>query len=261
MLQPQFVQVVREGRLTVITLDRPEALNALHAPAHHELAAVFDDFAADPEQWVAIVTGGGSRAFCAGNDLKHRTAVGRQTMPASGFGGMTARFDLDKPVIAAVNGLALGGGFELALACDLIVADESAEFALPEVGLGLAALACGLQRLPQHIGLKAAMAMAVTGRRVPAFELQRLGAVNEVTPVGQAVDGARRWAAEILRAAPLAVRATKQVMMRGLEAPTIAAGWMQQESLPAVLAMRASQDAIEGPLAFAEHRQPRWQAQ
>jgi enoyl-CoA hydratase/carnithine racemase len=122
-------------------------------------------------------------------------------------------------------------------------------------------LAGGLQRLPQHIGLKAAMAMAVTGRCVPAFELQRLGAVNEVTPVGQAVDGARRWAAEILRAAPLAVRATKQVMMRGLEAPTIAAGWMQQESLPAVLAMRASQDAIEGPLAFPEHRQPRWQAQ
>ena len=83
MPQPQFVQVVREGRLTVITLDRPEALNALHAPAHHELAAVFDDFAADPEQWVAIVTGGGSRAFCAGNDLKHRAAAGRQTMPAS----------------------------------------------------------------------------------------------------------------------------------------------------------------------------------
>jgi enoyl-CoA hydratase/carnithine racemase len=181
-------------------------------------------------------------------------------MPASGFGGLTARFDLDKPVIAAVNGLALGGGFELALACDLIVADESAEFALPEVGVGLAALAGGLQRLPQQIGLKAAMAMALTGRRVPAFELQRLGAVNEVTPAGNSVDGARRWAAEIVRAAPLAVRASKQVMMRGLEAPTIAAGWMQQESLPAVLAMRASQDAIEGPLAFAEHRQPQWQA-
>jgi enoyl-CoA hydratase/carnithine racemase len=260
VVPPQFVQVVREGKLTVITLDRPEALNALHAPAHHELAAVFDDFAADAEQWVAIVTGSGPRAFCAGNDLKHRAASGRQPMPSSGFGGLTARFDLDKPVIAAVNGLALGGGFELALACDLIIADESAEFALPEVGVGLAALAGGLQRLPQQIGLKAAMAMALTGRRVPAFELQRLGAVNEITPVGTSVEAARRWAAEILRAAPLAVRASKQVMMRGLDAPTIAAGWMQQKSLPAVLAMRASQDAIEGPLAFAEHRQPRWQA-
>jgi crotonobetainyl-CoA hydratase len=260
MVRPQFVQVLRDGKLTVITLDRPEALNALHAPAHHELAAVFDEFASDPEQWVAIVTGSGPRAFCAGNDLKHRAAAGRQTMPVSGFGGLTARFDLDKPVIAAVNGLALGGGFELALACDLIVADESAEFALPEVGVGLAALAGGLQRLPRQIGLKAAMAMALTGRRVQASELQGLGAVNEVTPVGKSVEGARRWAVEILRAAPLAVRASKQVMMCGLEAPTIAAACMQQESLPAVRAMRASQDAIEGPLAFAEHRQPRWQA-
>jgi len=151
MLQPQFVQVVREDKLTVITLDRPEALNALHAPAHHELAAAFDDFAADPEQWVAIVTGSGARAFCAGNDLKHRAAAGRQTMPASGFGGLTARFDVDKPVIAAVNGLALGGGFELALACDLIVADESAEFALPEVGVGQARHRAGLDSLSRPL--------------------------------------------------------------------------------------------------------------
>jgi enoyl-CoA hydratase/carnithine racemase len=182
-------------------------------------------------------------------------------MPASGFGGLTGRFDLHKPVIAAVNGLALGGGFELALACDLIVADDTAEFALPEVGWGLAALAGGLQRLPRHLGLKTATALALTGRRASAAELLRWGVVNEVTPAATALDGARRWAAEILRAAPLAVRATKQVLMRGLDAPSVADGLAEQDSLSAVRAMRASQDAVEGPLAFAEHRQPRWRAQ
>jgi enoyl-CoA hydratase/carnithine racemase len=181
-------------------------------------------------------------------------------MPGSGFGGLTSRFDLDKPVIAAVNGLALGGGFELALACDLIVADDTAQFGLPEVTVGLAALAGGLQRLPQHLGLKSAMALALTGRRVPAAELLRWGVINEVTPAGAAVDGARRWAAEILRAAPLAVRATKQVVMHGLDAPSIAAGLEQQETLAAVRGMRASRDAVEGPLAFAAHRQPHWRA-
>ena len=179
-------------------------------------------------------------------------------MPASGFAGLTSRFDLDKPVIAAVNGLALGGGFELALACDLVVADERAEFALPEVNVGLAALAGGLQRLPRQIGLKAAMGIALTGRRVRADEAYLLGCVNEVSGRGEALAAARRWAQLIVRAAPLAVRAAKQVMLRGLQEADVREAMAKQEGYPAVVGMRASQDAIEGPRAFSEGRAPRW---
>lgn len=254
----QFVNVERAEHVTLVTLNRPEVLNALHPPAHHELAGVFDDFAADPEQWVAIVTGAGPRAFCAGNDLHFRAEHGRKPMPPSGFAGLTSRFDLDKPVIAAVNGLALGGGFELALACDLVVADERAEFALPEVNVGLAALAGGLQRLPRQIGLKAAMGIALTGRRVSAREAYSLGCVNEVSAPGKAPEAARRWAQLIVRAAPLAVRAAKQVMLRGLQDADVREAIAIQESYPAVVVMRASQDAVEGPRAFSEGRTPRW---
>jgi crotonobetainyl-CoA hydratase len=257
----RFVQIVREGRLTLITIDRPEALNALHPPAHHELADVFDRFASDPEQWVAIISGSGERAFCVGNDLKFRAAYGRQPMPTSGFAGLTARFDLDKPVIAAVNGLALGGGFELALACDLVIADERALFALPEVGLGLAALAGGLQRLPLQVGLKAAMGIALTGRKLSATELLNLGGLNEVAAAGKALDGARRWGEAVLSAAPLAVRASKQVMLRGFSGSNVESAMAEQETLPAVRAMRASRDAIEGPQAFVQKRSPQWRAQ
>ena len=140
----EFCRVEREGPLTIITLNRPEVMNALHPPAHFELNAVFDAFAADPEQWVAIVTGAGERAFSAGNDLKYQASGGKMSAPPGGFAGLTSRFDLNKPLIAAVNGIAMGGGFEIALACDLIVASETAVFALPEPRVGLAALAGGL---------------------------------------------------------------------------------------------------------------------
>jgi enoyl-CoA hydratase/carnithine racemase len=256
----EFVKVEREGRLTLVTLDRPELLNALHPPAHHELAAVFDQFAGDPEQWLAIITGSGDRAFCAGNDLKFRAACGRQPMPATGFAGLTSRFDLHKPVIAAVNGLALGGGFELALACDLVIADERAMFGLPEVRVGLAALSGGLQRLPRQIGPKLAMEIALTGRRLGAEKLLRHGAVNAVTPAGEALARARAYAAEILAAAPLAVRASKHAMLRGLEHAALQAAIAEQDHLPTVIAMRASEDALEGPRAFAQKRAPKWLA-
>ena len=139
----EFVRVDREGPVTIVTLNRPEVMNALHSPAHFELDEVFNDFANDPEQWVAIVTGAGDRAFSAGNDLKHQAGGGKMESPPSGFAGLTSRFDLSKPLIAAVNGVAMGGGFEIALACDIILASEAAVFALPEPRVGLAALAGG----------------------------------------------------------------------------------------------------------------------
>ena len=186
----KFSKVTRKGPVTTVTLSRPEVYNALHTDAHFELNKVFDDFAADPEQWVAIVTGAGDKAFCAGNDLKWQAAGGKRGWDKGGFAGLTSRFDCDKPIIAAVNGVAMGGGFEIALACDLIIASDNATFALPEPRVGLAALAGGLQRLPRQIGLKRAMGMILTARHVSAKEGLELGFVNEVVPLNQA-DGGR----------------------------------------------------------------------
>jgi crotonobetainyl-CoA hydratase len=252
-----FSKTERDGRLFIVTIDRPEVMNALHPPGNRELAEVFDEFAADPELWVAIITGAGDRAFSAGNDLKYQASGGdRSGQPAAGFGGITSRHDLNKPVIAAVNGIAMGGGFEIALACDLIVAAENAVFALPEVRVGLAALAGGVHRLPRTIGVKHAMGMILTGRRVSAAEGASLGFVNEVVPEGQAVEGARRWAAQILEASPMSVRASKQAVYEGLEHAGVQAAHTAR--YPAVDEMVRSQDFIEGPKAFAEKRTPQW---
>jgi len=157
-----------------------------------------------------------------------------------------------KPIIAAVNGLALGGGFEAALACDLIIADENAQFGLPEVKIGLAALAGGLQRLPRQIGLKSAMGLALTGRTFDAKEARGLGCINEIAPAGGAVPAARRWAAEIMEAAPLAVWAAKQTMLHGLREPDLSTAMRRQEQYPAVLAMRALRGMP--PRAYARSR-------
>src|SRR3954452_5155660 len=178
----QFCKLTRKGAITIVTLSRPEVYNALHSDAHFELHRVFDAFAADPDQWVAIVTGAGDKAFCAGNDLKWQAAGGKRAFDTSGFAGLTSRFDCDKPIIAAVNGVAMGGGFEIALACDLIIASENAMFALPEARVGLAARAGGVHRLPRQIGLKRAMGMILTARHVTAREGHELGFVNEVVP-------------------------------------------------------------------------------
>jgi enoyl-CoA hydratase/carnithine racemase len=258
MAETEFCKVDREGALTVITLNRPEVMNALHPPAHFELAAVFDAFSADPEQWVAIVTGAGDRAFSAGNDLKYQASGGKMSAPPTGFGGITSRFDLEKPLIAAVNGIAMGGGFEIALACDIIVAAETAVFALPEPRVGLAALAGGLHRLPREIGTKRALSMILTGRRVSAKEGETLGFVNEVVPAGELMHAAKRWASQILELSPMSVRASKQAVYRGLEEPSIQAALTHQRNYPAVAAMFHSEDFVEGPRAFAEKRAPQW---
>jgi crotonobetainyl-CoA hydratase len=248
--------VADEGRLRIVTLNRPEVMNALHSDAHHELDKVWDEFAARDDLWVGIVTGAGERAFSAGNDLKVQAAGKRGPMPPSGFAGLTRRYDLDKPLIAAVNGIAMGGGFEIALACDIIVAAENAIFALPEPRVGLIAGAGGVHRLPRMIPQKQALGMILTGRRVPAAEGKTLGFVNEVVPTGQALEGARRWAALILECSPMAVRASKQAAYRGLDAPDLASA--AATVYPAQQANIDSEDYIEGPRAFAEKRKPVW---
>ncbi len=254
----QFCRVERDGPLTIVTINRPEVMNAIHSPAHFELSDVFDAFAADPEQWIAIITGAGERAFSAGNDLKYQAAGGKLTIPPTGFGGLCSRFDLDKPLIAAVNGVAMGGGFEIALACDIIVASEKAVFALPEPRVGLAALAAGLHRLPREIGLKQALGMILTGRPVSAAEGKTLGFVNEVVPQGEVMAAARRWAAQIMECSPMSVRASKQAVYRGLGESSLAVALQMQRTYPAVAAMFASEDFKEGPRAFSEKRPPRW---
>jgi len=253
----EFSTTERDGHLFIVTINRPEVMNACHPPANRELGDVFDEFAADPELWVAIVTGAGDRAFSAGNDLKYQAMGGDMSgQPASGFAGLTARWDLNKPIIAAVNGVAMGGGFEIALACDIIVADESAVFALPEVRVGLAALAGGLHRLPRTIGPKRALDMILTGRRVSAAEGKELGFVSEVVPKGEVLDAAKKWAGMILEASPMSVRASKQAVYQGLEAAGVRAA--SEGPYSAVRDMVKSEDFIEGPLAFAQKRPPEW---
>lgn len=256
-MELKFSKVERKGPITIITLSRPEVYNALHIDAHFELNKVFDDFAADPEQWVAVVTGAGDKAFCAGNDLKWQAAGGKRGWDKGGFAGLTSRFDCDKPIIAAVNGVAMGGGFEIALACDLIIASENASFALPEPRVGLAALAGGLHRLPRQIGLKRAMGMILTARHVSAKEGHELGFVNEVVPQGEALAGALRWAEMITKNSPMSIRASKQTIRKGL-AVSLEQAIEEQREYPAVKAMVASQDYIEGPKAFSEKRPPKW---
>ena len=253
----QYCTVADEGRLRIVTLNRPEVMNALHSEAHHELEKVWDEFAASDDLWVGIVTGAGDRAFSAGNDLKVQAAGKRGPRARTGFAGLTHRFDLDKPLIAAVNGVAMGGGFEIALACDIIVAAENAIFALPEPRVGLIAGAGGVHRLPRMIPQKQALGMILTGRRVSAAEGKELGFVNEVVPVGEALAAAKRWASLMLECSPMAIRASKQSVYRSLDEPTLQKA--MTTTYPAVQANLESQDYIEGPKAFAERRKPNWQ--
>ena len=251
----EFCLVESSNHIMTVKLNRPDRLNALHPLANAELGEVFDDFANNDDLWVAIITGEG-RGFSAGNDLRYQAEGGKRVPTPRGFAGLTSRFDLTKPVIGAVNGVAMGGGFEIALACDLIIASDKATFALPEPKVGLAALAGGLNRLPRVIGSKRALGMILTGRHVSAEEGFQLGFVNEVVPHDQLMARTLEWAQMILACSPLSIRASKDVVYRSLSMGSL------QESMEAnydsVKALVASEDFVEGPKAFAEKRAPNW---
>ena len=253
----EFILYEKTGRIARITINRPDRLNALHPPANAELLDAFSDFRDDPDVWVAIITGAGERAFSAGNDLKYTAEHGRARVrhSSASFGGITSNFECWKPIIAAVNGYALGGGLELALACDIIIAADHAEVGLPEPRVGLVAGAGGTHRLPRHVPLKIAMGMLLSARRIPIQEAYRIGLVNEVVPLAELMPTAERWANEILEGAPLSARASKQMATAGLGWPleiALSRNYSEHQSAA------ASDDFIEGPKAFAEKRKPNW---
>ena len=255
------VRAEAAGDTLVITLDRPPA-NAVDVATSHALYAAFARLESDPGLRVGIVTGAGGRFFCAGWDLK--AAAAGEAASAShgpgGFAGLTELHDRAKPVIAAVNGIAAGGGFELALAADLVVAADHAQFLLPETGLGIIPDSGGVLRLPRLLPRAVAVELLLTGRPVTAAEAAALGLVNQVVPGDQLLAAARDLAARVARSAPLAVAAVLEVLA-ATEDRTVRDGFAALHSgrLPRYAAMLASQDAAEGPAAFAERRPPRWQ--
>ncbi|GLK43773.1 MULTISPECIES: enoyl-CoA hydratase-related protein [Novosphingobium] len=262
-MDTQFCKVATEGRVMTITIDRPEMRNALHAEAHFELAEVFDRFEADPALWVAILTASGDKAFSAGADLRTPSnkddprAFRGMPVPETGFAGLTWRFARRKPVIAAVNGFALGGGFEAALACDVIVAAKSASFGLTEPKVGLAALGGGIQRIVQELGPKRAHAMLLTARRINAAQAHDWGLVAEVVPDAQLLDCARRWADEIAACSPASMIATRAIIKSYYDLGMDASN-REMFALSEVRAMLGGPDAREGGKALFEKRPPVW---
>jgi enoyl-CoA hydratase/carnithine racemase len=255
----EFITYEKAGHVAHLTLNRPDVLNAMHPPANLECERALQDFENDVQAWVLVISGAGERAFSAGMDLRYRPPEGAPPVPQvqGGFAALTnpRHRKLTKPVIAAVHGYALGGGLELAMACDIIIAADNATFGLPEVKRGIMAGAGGVHRLPRQIPLKVAMGYMLTGRTMSADEAYRWGLVNEVVPVSELREAADRWAAEIVDAAPLSVRATKEAAMLGLDASLEDA---YNTSFPASQAMRGSNDSREGVAAFAERRKPNW---
>ncbi len=252
----QSIVIAADGGVMTITLNRPEKLNAITPAMHLALDAAFSSFAADDALHVCIITGVGERAFCAGSDLSLFDADA--PYPATGYAGLAQRYDLAKPVIAAVDGICLGGGFELALCCDMIVASDKATFGLPEPKVGLIAIGGGIHRLVRQIGLKQAMGPLLTGRNISAHEGLALGFVSEIAE-GDALSAARALAAQISANAPLAVRLTKALAMWGLDQPTLAEAVSGQIDHPLFEPWRGADDTNEGPRAFAEKRKAVWQ--
>lgn len=251
----EYCLVEQHGHLLEVTINRAEVRNCLHPMANEELAEIFDIYEARDDLWVAIITGAGTEAFCSGNDLKYTASGKPMWTPKSGFAGLSNR-ERSKPVIAAVNGVCMGGGTEAALACDLIVADDKAQFALSEVRVGLIALGGGLVRLPRQIPKKIATELILTGGRLSSQDAQRYGLVNRVVESGKALDGARALAAEILEGSPTSVRLSLRAMNEyGAFASEFAAIRHRSSAVDDLI---TSEDMSEGPVAFAQKRKPNW---
>lgn len=254
----------QRGHVAYITLNRPQVLNALDLRTHEELAAVWDRFEQDPTIWIGVLSGAGERAFSVGQDLKELVARTDAGESASSFGSkgrpgwprLTERFGLTKPIVARVNGLALGGGFELALACDIVVAAADAEFALPEARLGLIAGAGGVFRLSRQLPLRTALGYLLTGRRIGAARAFELGLINEVARPGDLDACVQSWVDDLLACAPLSLRAIKEAALASGTLPLDRAFETRFES---ERRRRDSIDCREGPRAFVEKRKPVWQ--
>ena len=245
-----------DGGIAVITINRPEARNAVNGEVARGIAAAVDEFDGAGGVRVLIITGAGG-TFSAGMDLKGFLAGDAPVVAGRGFGGIAERPPV-KPVIAAVEGYALAGGFELALSCDLIVASDTAKFGLPEVRRGLVAGAGGLLRLPRRVPYHLAMEIALTGEHFTAERLQQAGLVSRVVGVGEALAGARELAARVARGAPLAVAASKRVIVESADWASGDAFALQGEVIGPVF---LSADAMEGAAAFAEKRAPVWRGE
>ncbi len=253
------VDYKKEGRIAIFTINRPEAFNAVNVQTFQELHDRVVEFRDDPELWVGIITGAGERAFSAGADIKdmlpflkeHRESL--WAFPPSIMRGL----DMWKPLIAAINGLALGGGLEIVLACDIRIASESARFGTPEVTLGLIPGWGGTQRLPRMLPWCKAAEILLMGRPIDAQEAYRIGLVNKVVPREQLMPTAKEWAEVICRAGPLAVRAAKEAMIRG-SSMTLDDGLRLESSLEAYLL--GTEDFAEGTTAFVEKRKPVYKA-
>lgn len=253
------IESKKEGRIAIFTLNRPEALNAMDPKSAEELSQALTDFRGDNELWVGIITGAGKRAFCAGADIKSMLPFMKENrgevwrMPPT----IMRSLDLWKPMIAAVNGACLGGGLEIALACDLRIAAENATFGLPEVRLGLIPGWGGTQRLPRVIPWAKAAEMLLTGRPIDAREAYRIGLVNKVVPLSELMSEAKKMAEALCEPGPLAVRAAKQAMIQGTSV-----GLQEGLQLEAMLEdfCLSTEDFEEGTKAFVEKRKPQFKA-
>lgn len=247
----------RRGHIEILTINRPEARNAINGAVSSAMSAILDELADDDDVWVVVLTGAGEKAFSAGMDLKaFASGEGGSIIGASGgFGGIAKR-DFPKPLIAAVNGSALAGGFEIMLSCDLVVAADHATFGIPEAKRGLIAGAGGLIRMPKRLPMAIALELAMTGDPIDAERALALGLVNRVVPAERLIDEALALAGRIAENAPLAVRYSKDVIRKSADVPE-AEGWKINDA--AVGVVFSSADAMEGPVAFAEKRAPNWQ--
>jgi crotonobetainyl-CoA hydratase len=251
-----LVLVERRGKVGIITFNRPEAANAVNVAMTGQIAGAIDELEADPDVWCLVLTGAGDRAFCSGTDLKDLAASGgtKFDYKIGGFAGISSR-TFRKPVIAAVNGSALGGGTEICLACDLVVAEEHARFGLPEVLRGIFAGAGGIYRLARRIPPAVAMEMLLTGEEIDAARALALGLINRVVARGSGLDEALVLAGRVCAAAPLSVQYTRAVARASF---SVGEDDVRRTARDQLLALVASEDFKEGPRAFAEKRPPEW---